>query len=166
MDSLQNAVAENSAAGTVVHYSAYAFDADATVHGVVYSLDDNAGGRFAIDANTGIVTVADGSGLNYEANSSHSIITRALSDDGSASVATVVIAVLDVAERPIGFDDTYLTNNIDILQILGSGVLFNDIDPDGDVLSIQILSGPSSGVLAIASDGSFKYTPNRISSVK
>ena len=158
LDLSQNSVAENSAAGTIVHYQAFAFDADATVHGVVYSLDDNAGGRFAINANTGVVTVADGSGLNYEVNSSHSIIVRALSDDGSTSVTTVGIAVLDVAERPIGFADYYLTTNIDVLRLLGTGVLLNDIDPDGDVLSIQILSGPSHGVLAIASNGSFQYT--------
>ena len=33
---------------------------------VTYCLTDDAGGRFAIDANTGVVTVADGSLLDYE----------------------------------------------------------------------------------------------------
>ncbi len=40
---------------------------------VTFSLSDDAGGRFAIDANTGIVTVADASLLNYEDASSHNI---------------------------------------------------------------------------------------------
>ena len=40
--------------------TAFADDADGT-DTVSYSLDDDAGGRFAIDANTGVVTVAGGS---------------------------------------------------------------------------------------------------------
>ena len=47
-----------------------ATDADAT-DSVTYSLSDNAGGRFAIDANTGVVTV--NGALDYEANTSHSV---------------------------------------------------------------------------------------------
>ncbi len=57
--------------------SGLASDADATTSTITYSLDDNAGGRFTIDANTGVVTVLDGSLLNYEAATSHSITIRA-----------------------------------------------------------------------------------------
>ena len=56
-----NAVDENAANGTPVGITAAASDADATTNTITYSLDDNAGGRFAIDANTGVVTVANGS---------------------------------------------------------------------------------------------------------
>ncbi len=65
-----NAVNENAANGTVVGVTAFASDADATTNTITYSLDDNAGGRFAIDANTGVVTVADGSLLDREAAAS------------------------------------------------------------------------------------------------
>ena len=37
-----------------------ASDADATNNTITYSLQDDDGGRFAIDANTGVVTVAGG----------------------------------------------------------------------------------------------------------
>src|SRR5436190_412846 len=37
---------------------------------VTFSLTDDAGGRFAIDATTGVVTVADGTLLNYEDHTS------------------------------------------------------------------------------------------------
>ena len=57
-----------------------ATDADAT-DGVTYSLSDDAGGRFAIDANTGVVTV--NGALDYEAATSHSVTILATSDDGS-----------------------------------------------------------------------------------
>jgi len=154
-----NAVLENSAVGTVVGYQAFFVDADATTNVIAYSLDDNAGGRFAINTLTGVVTVANRSGLNFEANSSHSITVRALSDDGSLAVITVGIAVLDVAERPVGFADRYSTSYIDVLRVFGAGVLANDTDQDGNVLSIEMLVGPSNGVLAFSSNGQFVYTP-------
>ena len=50
-------VLENAANGTVVGVTALATDADGT-DTVSYSLDDDAGGRFAIDATTGVVTVS------------------------------------------------------------------------------------------------------------
>jgi len=152
-----NAVAENSATGTIVNYQAFTFDADATMNGVVYSLDDNANGRFAIDAVSGMVTVADGSRLNFEANTGHSIVVRATSDDGSSFVATVGIAVLNVNERPIALGDYYTTTFIDVLRVLRAGVLANDLDPDGDSLGFQIVSGPSTGQLVFSNDGSFAY---------
>ena len=43
---------------------------------ITYSLDDNAGGRFAINATTGEITVADGALLNYEGATSHGVTVR------------------------------------------------------------------------------------------
>ena len=57
-DAAANAVDENAVVGTAVGVTASASDADATTNAITYSLDDDAGGRFAIDANTGVVTVA------------------------------------------------------------------------------------------------------------
>ena len=45
-------VLENAAVGTAVGVTAFADDADGS-DTVTYSLDDDAGGRFTIDANTG-----------------------------------------------------------------------------------------------------------------
>jgi hypothetical protein len=50
-------VVENSAIGTTLGITALASDPDGT-DVVTYSLTNDAGGRFAIDANTGVVTVA------------------------------------------------------------------------------------------------------------
>ncbi len=71
-----NAVDENAANGTAVAVTALATDADATNNTITYTLDDNAGGRFAINSSTGVVTVADGTLLDREAAASH-IITVA-----------------------------------------------------------------------------------------
>ena len=41
-----------------------------------YALTDDAGGRFAIDATTGQITVASGALLNFEAAASHDVTVR------------------------------------------------------------------------------------------
>ncbi len=47
-----------------------------------YSLSDDAGGRFAIDAGSGVITVADSAALDYETAPSHSVTVTATSSDG------------------------------------------------------------------------------------
>ncbi len=102
-----NSIAENSANGTLVGITANAFDSDATTNTVTYLLDDSAGGRFTIDANTGVVTVANSSLLNYESATSHSITVRANSVDGSSSTQTFTITLTDVNE----FSTTAVTDS-------------------------------------------------------
>ena len=64
---------ENSSNGTVIG-TLTGVDPDNDT--LSYSLIDNAGGRFAIDPSTGIVSVLDGSLLNYENAQSHDIIVQ------------------------------------------------------------------------------------------
>ena len=58
VDATANAVDENATVGTVVGITASASDADATNNTITYTLQDNDGGRFAINSSTGVVTVA------------------------------------------------------------------------------------------------------------
>ncbi|MCA9127761.1 MAG: cadherin-like domain-containing protein [Planctomycetales bacterium] len=153
-----NAVAENSLAGTQVAITAFAQDGDMP-DTVTYSLLDAAGGRFAIDANTGVVTVADGQLLNYENATSHTITVQALSTDGSTSQTNLLINVLDVNEQPTVQTQTYSTNYVDNLIVTAPGVLGTAVDQDGDALSAVLTMGPSSGVVSLAADGSFVFDP-------
>ncbi|MCG8325308.1 MAG: cadherin repeat domain-containing protein, partial [Thiotrichales bacterium] len=73
-------ISESVSNGTDVGITASASDADAS-DSVTYSLSDDAGGRFAIDSNTGVVTVADASLLDYESATSHTIEVTATSSD-------------------------------------------------------------------------------------
>jgi len=70
-----NSVAENAATGALVGITGQATDPNAD--GLTYMLTDDAGGRFQIDAATGVVSVADGSLLDFEAQSSHTITVKA-----------------------------------------------------------------------------------------
>src|SRR3989304_4568143 len=54
-----------------------------------------AGGGFVIQANSGLVTVANGSLLDREAAASHNITVRATSADGSTADTTFAINVND-----------------------------------------------------------------------
>jgi serralysin len=96
-NSAANSVAENSANGTVVGITAATSDPNG---GVTYSLTNNAGGRFAINATTGVVTVANGVLLDYETATSHTITVQAT--DGQYTVSSnYTINVTDVAGATI-----------------------------------------------------------------
>jgi hypothetical protein len=85
-------VAENAANGTVVGITALGTDADVGAT-VTYSLSNDAGGRFAINASTGVITVANGTLLDAETATSHNVTVVATSSDGSTANATYAIGV-------------------------------------------------------------------------
>ncbi|WP_121989380.1 DUF4347 domain-containing protein, partial [Nitrospira lenta] len=93
-----NTVAENATNGTVV----------GTVSGTdpdngdtkTYSFTDSAGGRFAINTSTGVITVADGNLLNYESATSHSVTVRVTDSGGLTYDETFAINLTDVNETP------------------------------------------------------------------
>ncbi len=175
-----NSVAENATNGTVVGITASATDADATNNTITYSLDNNAGGRFTIDASTGIVTVANGSLLNFEAATSHTITVRAASNDNSFSTQSFVVNLTNVNEGPFAVVDTATAveaggvSNGTVGSNPTGNVLTNDTDVDaGDTKTVTgVLAGVqasaaanvgsavtgSFGSITIAADGAYTYT--------
>ena len=96
-DATVNAVDENAAAGTAVGITASATDADATTNAITYSLQNNDGGRFAINATSGVVSVAGA--IDREADGpSRNITVRATSADGSSTDQVFTIQIRDVDE--------------------------------------------------------------------
>ena len=73
-------VSENAANGTVIGTIAGADPDGPAIFS--YALTDNAGGRFAIDAVSGALSVADGGLLDYEAAAAHSIMARITDQSG------------------------------------------------------------------------------------
>src|SRR5690606_10733944 len=76
-----NSVVDDVANGAIVGLTAHAVDPDVG-DSVTYSLIDNAGGRFAINATTGVVTVLDASLLDNGVASSHTVTIRATDGHG------------------------------------------------------------------------------------
>jgi Ca2+-binding RTX toxin-like protein len=112
IDGTANSVLEGAATGTLAGITASASDGDGTTNAVTYSLTDTAGGRFAIDTTTGVVSVADGTLLDYETATSHEITVRASSADGSVAETVFTIAVGDVVETGVTLTGTSSNNTL------------------------------------------------------
>jgi VCBS repeat-containing protein len=84
--------------------------------------------------------------------------------EGSAlsSVATATISVIPSGGGnvpPVARADSYSTNEDQTLAVAASGVLANDSDANANALAAGLITGVSSGTLALQADGSFSYTP-------
>ncbi|QDS87625.1 Cadherin domain protein [Rosistilla ulvae] len=112
VDAATDRVEENAEAGTLVGFTATAFDRDATDNAVQFTLSDDAGGRFEIDATTGEIRVADGAVLDFESNVRHNVVVVASGSDGSTSTRTIAIALEDVDE-PVGNLETSTPKSTD-----------------------------------------------------
>lgn len=76
-----------------------------------------------------------------------------------SNIATVTITVIPVNHAPVANDDAYTVDEDGILTVPEPGVLDNDSDADGDVLTAVIVSAPSFGSLTLNANGSFTYVP-------
>ena len=149
-DVAANAVAENASNGTVVGITALATDAGATIS---YSLSDDAGGRFAIDATSGVITVADGSLLDYESATSHDITVLATSSDGSTSSQQFSINLSNVNDNPVSAisDSNVASNAVAENAATGTvvGITALATDADADTTISYSLSDNAGGRFAI-----------------
>ncbi|MBN9022953.1 MAG: hypothetical protein J0H08_12845, partial [Rhizobiales bacterium] len=100
VDGAANSVDEGAANGTLVGIDASA-TTGAAGGSVIYTLSDDAGGRFAINAATGVVSVANGDLLDHGAAASHAITVRATNSLGAYSEQSFTIAVNEVALQVI-----------------------------------------------------------------
>jgi len=78
---------------------------------------------------------------------------------GEESSATVTVEVECVNDPPVAADDAYVTDEDVPLSVVAPGVLANDVDVDGDTLSVVGHDSPAVGELTIASNGAVSYTP-------
>ncbi|MGI0485065.1 beta strand repeat-containing protein [Pantanalinema rosaneae CENA516] len=82
-------------------------------------------------------------------------------NDGTLDSANLATVTIQVNAPPIANNNTYSTGNAAALSIpAGTGVLSNDSDLEGSVLTATIVDNPTSGTVTLNPDGSFVYTPN------
>ena len=96
---------------------------------------------------------------NANFNGSDSFVYRA--NDGSLNSAdtTVTISVAAVNDAPVAAADTYSINE-DTTLAIPANVLVNDSDPEGNLLTAILVTGPAHGTFFLNVDGAFVYTPN------
>lgn len=78
--------------------------------------------------------------------------------DGDGNANDVVL--LQGNASPLPLPDTYSVIEDGELVIAAPGVLGNDSDPNGDLLTVSLAAAPEHGDVALAADGSFVYTPH------
>ncbi len=143
-----NTVAENAANGMVV----------GTVSGTdpdsgdtkTYSFTDSAGGRFAINSSTGQITVANGSLLNYEAATSHTVTVRVTDSGGLTYDETFTINVTNVNEAPTGANATVTINEDTSHTLTTANFGFSDVDAGDSLSAVRIDSLPGAGTLRLS----------------
>jgi len=79
---------------------------------------------------------------------------------GGTNTAVVTLRIIGVNDIPVATNDFYTMDEDTTLNVPAQGILFNDMDIDGDILNSFLVSGPNNGTLYLNSDGSFTYAPN------
>jgi hypothetical protein len=152
-------VAENSPNGTPVG-RLFGTDLDAG-DVLTFSLTDDADKRFAVDAMTGVVTVADGTRLDFETATSYNIGARETDRGGLSRDIGLLIHVTDVNEAPIGEVLTFVRSPVRKFSPDGTPVgTVKGFDPDaGDVLTYALTVNPKGNIPLADPDGIFAIDP-------
>jgi VCBS repeat-containing protein len=149
------AVDENRPAGTIVGTLSAT---DRPTDTLTYALADDAGGRFAVDPHSGVVTTTEA--FDHEADAGF-MITATVTDQGGLSAQqSFVIAVGDVNEAPTAQADIVAVNEDATSANLWTSLIANDSDPDsGTQLSIASVdtTGTLGHVLFDAATQSLRY---------
>lgn len=123
-----------------------------------YSLIDSAGGRFAINAITGLIT-ATGANLDHEAAQTHNITIRVADGFGQFKDQTVAVAVNNLNEAN-SLPSTYgfaVSENVALGTVVGS-VAAGDADSGGAFAEQRYYFWSGSSAASTSSDG--RYTIN------
>ncbi|MFN0193733.1 MAG: Ig-like domain-containing protein, partial [Aestuariivirga sp.] len=159
-DADADSVAENAANGSQVQIDVNA--AAGVGASISYSIvSGNADSAFAIDAATGIVTVANATLLDFETQPSRAITIRATAtggDFGSFTDKSYTISVTNANEAPVinepasdlapsGDEDTDITG----------AIVATDVDPDILTYAVQTGGEPANGSV-IFTGNSYSYT--------
>jgi VCBS repeat-containing protein len=112
---------------------------------------------------TGALTLNANGSFTYTpaANASGPVTFTYRANDGTlnSNPATVTITVLPVNDAPVAQNDSYSTPFNTTLNVVGPGVLGNDVDQEGNGLTAIKQSDPASGALTLNANGSFTYVP-------
>ena len=152
-DTATNSMAEVAANGSTIGVTAQAIDPNGDT--VTYSLTVNAGGRFAINSSTGVVTVANSTLLDGPAT--HTITVQASDGAGGTSSASFTIAVNNVAPQNVNAGADQTVNEGSAVNLSGSFSDPGSADTQTQTWSVVASNGQT---IANASGGGFSFTPN------
>src|SRR5438105_11998411 len=114
-------------------------------------------GTLALNANGSFTYTPAG---NY--NGADSFTYTASDGHGGSATATVSLTIAAVNDPPVATNDSYSTTRNTTLSVnAAAGVLANDTDVDGDVLTVSSFDASSvrGGTVVVNTNGGFTYTP-------
>ena len=161
-----NTVIEGAAANTLVNITAQA--ASSSGNAVTYSLSgDSSSGGFKIDPNTGVVSVADPTKINYVTSPGHAYTITVQASDGIATSAqSFTIAVTDVApSTPV--DSNAAANKVAEGAAAGTAVGITATSTDMNPVTYSLTSDssgggfkidPHTGIVTVADPTKIDYT--------
>ena len=157
-------VDENSPNGATLG-TVRAVDVDAG-DDLTYSIIGGSGSSaFAIDPDTGEVTVADSGQLDFESSSSFTLTVQVADAGGLTDSATIPIDVNDVNEAPVlrnPLDDIEV-NQGDLDRVIDLSDVFEDLDA-GDGLTLTVSGNSNSSILTasvVASSLTLDFLPDQ-----
>jgi VCBS repeat-containing protein len=135
-----------------------------SVNGVYGSLVINADGSYTYSLDNGDL---DTNALALGATG-HDVFSYTMADQfGAASSSTLSIEVRGLHDAPIAVSDHYTANAGATLTVAApQGLLANDVDDSGSLMTVQLLGTTPVGDLTVNPDGSFTYTVGLLSGVE
>ena len=123
-----------------------------------FALIDDAGGRFAIDLNSGQIAVANAALIGSDNLDSYALLVEVEDSSDIRYQESFTINIDNFV--PVAIDDTFgVTPGGTLIVGVDEGLLFNDFDFDPtDTLTASRVSGPSNGTVTVNPDGTFEYT--------
>ncbi|KEQ17775.1 tandem-95 repeat protein [Endozoicomonas numazuensis] len=152
-DSVENLVSDafhvvESSVNSTVLGSVAASDVDNASNELIYSLTNDAGGRFTINNSTGEISVADSSQLNHEADDTHTIEVQ-VSDGALSDTRSYTVYVTDINEAPVAVNETVSTAEDTTYTFSAADFNFSDADQDDALNQVLIESLPGNGSLTL-----------------
>ncbi|PQO48168.1 cadherin domain-containing protein [Blastopirellula marina] len=143
---------ENTAAGATVVQTVSATDPEGET--VTYSIDDPSG-TFAIDPNTGAITITDAAALNHEANATITFDVIATDEAANETIMPITVTVNDLNEAPAITNGTLEFGvSEDATNGAAVGTVTTSDPDDGDsISSYQITGGTGAGIFSIDANG-------------
>jgi VCBS repeat-containing protein len=97
---------------------------------------------------------------NSNYNGKDSLLYTVSDGNGGTATAWIHITVNPVDDAPVANDDSYSGDENTLLTVTAPGVLSNDTDVEGDVMTVALVTDAANGTLVLSADGSFTFDPD------